>query len=135
MFGVGRPLRWGATVAALVCSTLIGCSSSNDPGAANRDCGFSVNWHGRVYWDLIYVLHGPQTRADVRIPARGQRLGSGFVPECPGGSTGSPATVYAVRGISPQAAVLARADIQRQLPLVLLIRKDRAIPEALLRRG
>ena len=90
-------------------------------------------WQGRIYVDLIYVLHPPRTRADVRVPAPGGRLGRGFVPQCPGDSKGDPATVYAVPGVSSQIAVMAKADTQRNLAAVLLIRDGRPIPGSLLR--
>src|SRR3954447_12967877 len=107
MAGRGCRHRSAVAVAALAGSGLAACSSGHETPDAARDCGYSVTWQRRVYLDLVYVLHKPQTRADVRDPAAGRRLGRGVVPQCPGDREGSPATVYAVPGAPPELAVMA----------------------------
>ena len=117
-----------ALAAAVACGSIVGCSSGQHIN--QRDCGYSVTWQARVYVGLVYVHPPPRMR--VLRPAAGRPLGHGFVPQCPGDSTGSPAIVYEVPGISAREAVMVRTNDERTLRPELLIRRGHPIPDALL---
>jgi len=117
-----------AIIAALGSLWVSACTATRAPDM--RDCGYSVSWNGRLYLGLIYVLHRPQTDEDVVLPHPGRELGHGFVPQCPGDSAGTPATVYEVPGVSSDLAVMAKTDTN---PASLCIRQGKALPAQLLR--
>jgi hypothetical protein len=130
-----RRARSAVLATVLGFATLSACGSGDGPGNGDavRDCGYSVSWNDKLYLGLIYVLHKGQTEDDVVAPEPGRRIGRGFVPQCPGDSAGSPATVYAVPGVSADVAVMANSDDGGEPP-TLCIRKGRALPPQLLRR-
>ena len=128
MAGASRTAASAVLVGLVACGSAVACSSGVN--GAVRDCGYSVTWQSRIYVGLVYVHPPPNTR--IRKPTLGRRLGHGFVPQCPGDRDGSPATVYAAREASPDDAVMATTDTRGALPPILLIRRGRPIPKALL---
>jgi len=128
MSGSRRRARGAGLLVVLSTLGLCACSTSPDM----RDCGYSVTWRGNVYLGLAYALHKPQTEKDVITPNPGRIVGHGFVPTCPGDSDGTAARVYAVPGLSPSLAVMAKTDGGREP--ILCIRKGNALPKQLLRR-
>lgn len=94
-----------------------------------RDCGWSVTWQDTEYLGLDYVLadKNPPLTANDLIPVQPlAKLGTGFVPECPGDPTGTPVDVYSIQGIDPQIAVVTRDHL-------LGVAKGRDAPAQLLK--
>jgi len=68
-----------------------------------------VTWQGTEYLGVEYVLAdmtSSLTPNDFISAQPFTKLGTGFVPECPGDATGSPVDVYSIQGIDPQVAVV-----------------------------
>jgi hypothetical protein len=88
-------------------------ASKNSPDM--RDCGYSATLAcARLRQPRLRPYTPPQSRNDVVQPSPGRALGRGFVPQCPGDSSGTPDTVYRVPGVPPDVAVMARtADDQK----------------------
>lgn len=108
-----RSLGVGIAI-AMVPLAASACSSGERHDAEHpvyRDCYWSVTWRGTAYLGLEYVLakqSPPLTAADVIRAEPATKLGTGYVPECPGDATGSPVEVYSIRGVDPQVAVVTR---------------------------
>ncbi len=118
---------------AVVIVVLVGSACTSDSRydaehPAYRDCGWSVTWRGTEYLGLDYILsdkNPPRTANDL-IPMQPlSKLGTGFVPECPGDPTGSPVDVYSIQGIDPQIAVVTRDHL-------LGVAKGQMVPAELL---
>jgi hypothetical protein len=66
-----------------------------------------------VYLGLGYVLGPLKSKgvgyADIRLVTLGRRLGAGYVPQCPGDSSGAETDAYAIDGIDAAIAIASRS--------------------------
>jgi hypothetical protein len=121
----------GRIVALLSAGSLLAAASAGCSPHEMRDCGWSITWRHTEYLGLGYVL-GPLkangvTDADIRPVAAGRKLGTGYVPQCPGDSSGTATDVYAIDGIDPAIAIVTRTHL-------IGIAKGHSLPPQLLRK-